>query len=159
MLIFQKYLPTFPNNDNGEKVITLRKIFTGADFSFGNPLHKFFTQLKSGRFDVQTERLRLLRNRVQSQESKLQQQRRLHLALKSLLASRKQHPKVAQLVAPSEILPRISRLAHVVKPTEAEERTRSRYFQELGRIRTSVGEYGHSDDELFPGINKILALK
>jgi len=145
-------LPTFPINDNVEKVTTLRRIFTGADFSFGNPLHKFFTQLQGGRFDAQAERLAQLRKRVQAQESKLQQQRRLHLSLKSLLTSRKQQPRVAQVLSPNEILPRINRLALLVKPTEAEEKTKSRYFEELSRIRAAVGENGHSDDEIFPGL-------
>jgi hypothetical protein len=153
---FQKYLPSFPNNDNAEKVNTLRKIFTGANFCFGNPLHKFFVQLNGERFDAETERLRLLRKQVQAKQQKLDQQRSLHLSLKSFLVAKKQQPQLAPRVSPGEILPRIHRLAALVKPTEAEQRTKIRYFEELGKIRNAVGEHGHSDDEVYTGTFNIL---
>ncbi|KAJ8297540.1 hypothetical protein KUTeg_024071 [Tegillarca granosa] len=41
-----KYLPKFPENDKKEKEETVRRLFEGDNFKFGNPLTQFHTKLK-----------------------------------------------------------------------------------------------------------------
>ncbi|CAB3372355.1 Hypothetical predicted protein [Cloeon dipterum] len=147
--LLMKYLPNFEENSSAERVITLRRLFTGANFSFGNPLHKFFALLKDGNFTSKTERLKTLKKRVQAQECKLLQQRNMHATLRSLLSSKKHNPSLALVFPSSEVAPRLSRLALAAKPTPAEERTKRRYFNELNKIRCSIGEFGQSDDEIY----------
>ncbi|XP_059480757.1 nuclear factor related to kappa-B-binding protein isoform X2 [Neocloeon triangulifer] len=146
-----KYLPTFAANDKAEKVTTLRNLFTGANFSFGNPLHRFFAQLKDGAFTPKTDKLRALRRRLQAQEGNLEQQRSLHASLRALLRARKRTPLLGGSISTSDLLLRLHRLTPIAKPTLAEQRTKRRYFDELGKVRRQLGEFGQSEDEIFPG--------
>lgn len=67
---FQNFLPSFPENDRGEKEQTLQRLFTGENFKFGNPVSEFFKQLKAGNFRPDIRSMRKLLRRAQYREYK-----------------------------------------------------------------------------------------
>lgn len=48
----KKFLPNFPENDSGEKNITLQKLFGGENIGFSNPLDDFHKSLRAGNYIV-----------------------------------------------------------------------------------------------------------
>lgn len=45
-----KFLPSFPEKDKEEKELTVKKLFSGENIKFGNPVQQFHTKLKGGFF-------------------------------------------------------------------------------------------------------------
>ena len=67
----QTLLPSFPGDDSGrEQEETVRRLFAGENFRFGNPLDHFFRQLHDGQLTDQIHSLRRLAAETQRQDAK-----------------------------------------------------------------------------------------
>ena len=69
--VLQLLLPSFPGDDAGkEQDETVRRLFAGENFRFGNPLDHFFRQLHDGQLTDQIHSLRRLTAETQRQDAK-----------------------------------------------------------------------------------------
>lgn len=66
--MFQNFLPSFPENDAVEKEKSLRRLFNGENFKFGNPVNEFFKELKIGNFRPDIRSMRKLLRKAEYKE-------------------------------------------------------------------------------------------
>lgn len=64
------FLPTFPENDEQEKNVTLQKLFDGDTFRFTNPLQDFHNHLKAGHYRPDIAKMRYLIRKAERKEAK-----------------------------------------------------------------------------------------
>ncbi|KAI8481942.1 hypothetical protein Bbelb_403040 [Branchiostoma belcheri] len=77
-----KFLPTFPENSAQHNEETLRSLFSGENFKFGNPLQSFQKQLKAN------ARLKAKCQKAKFRDYKFRQQRYYQKLLKDVIISR-----------------------------------------------------------------------
>ncbi|XP_060571214.1 nuclear factor related to kappa-B-binding protein-like, partial [Ruditapes philippinarum] len=82
------FLPKFPEKENEERRDTLRKLFNGDNFKFGNPLQKFQYHLKDGSYSPDIAKYTSMIRRMKHQEYRNKQKRYYHNLLKEILLSR-----------------------------------------------------------------------
>ncbi|KAF0288418.1 Nuclear factor related to kappa-B-binding protein [Amphibalanus amphitrite] len=143
-------LPTFPGDDDGkEQEETLRRLFAGENFRFGNPLDQFFSLLHDGRLTDQIHSLRRLTAETRQRDAKVWQQNYMDNLLRELVTKRKQLLDAAVKTppdAPITLPPAKKKCRRAV----LEQRARKRYFRELELVRA---EAGCPADELSPDEN------
>lgn len=83
-----KYLPSFPQNEVLEKQETLRKLFGGQNFDFGNPLEQFHEKLKDGWFSPDIAKYTRLYRKAKHREYRYQQEVYYTNLLQDLLLNR-----------------------------------------------------------------------
>lgn len=71
ILIFQKFLPTFPLNNDNEQDSTIQLLFGGENIRFGNPLKDFHRNLKNGYYRPDIARMRRMLRKALTREYKL----------------------------------------------------------------------------------------
>ncbi|XP_019636721.1 PREDICTED: nuclear factor related to kappa-B-binding protein-like [Branchiostoma belcheri] len=83
-----KFLPTFPENSAQHNEETLRSLFSGENFKFGNPLQSFQKQLKGGYLFPANARLKAKCQKAKFRDYKFRQQRYYQKLLKDVIISR-----------------------------------------------------------------------
>ncbi|KAI8483287.1 hypothetical protein Bbelb_390280 [Branchiostoma belcheri] len=83
-----KFLPTFPENSTQHNEETLRSLFSGENFKFGNPLQSFQKQLKGGYLFPANARLKAKCQKAKFRDYKFRQQRYYQKLLKDVIISR-----------------------------------------------------------------------
>lgn len=66
----KNFLPTFPENDEHEKNVTLQKLLTGDVFRFSSPLMDFHEHLKAGHYRPDIAKMRYMIRKAERKESK-----------------------------------------------------------------------------------------
>lgn len=147
----KSFLPTFPDNDEHEKNVTLYKLFNNEVFRFTSPLDKFHENLKAGYYRPDIARMRLLIKKAERKEAKYRHKLHRERLKEEILQSRS---KLLNLVKnlPPGVEPKMERL---ISSTPSYNnpiafRTKRRYFQELSALREKVEESGFSSDENYP---------
>ena len=65
-LLFQKLLPTFEQNDQKEKLKTLKMLLSGQSIRFGvSPVQDFKAKMTSGKFNPEKVRMQRLLRKIQ----------------------------------------------------------------------------------------------
>ena len=65
-LLFQKLLPTFEQNDQKEKLKTLKMLLSGQSIRFGvSPVQEFKAKMTSGKFNPEKVRMQRLLRKIQ----------------------------------------------------------------------------------------------
>ncbi|KAF5284990.1 hypothetical protein FQR65_LT02301 [Abscondita terminalis] len=145
------FLPTFPENDEHEKAVTLTKLFNKEVFRFTSPLNEFHDHLKAGHYRPDIAKMRLLIKKAERKEAKYRHKLYRERLKEDILVSRN---KLLSLVRnlPPGVEPKMEKLVSstpsYVNPISY--RTKRRYFQELALVREKVDETGYSSDENYP---------
>ncbi|GFS69857.1 nuclear factor related to kappa-B-binding protein [Trichonephila clavipes] len=146
----RKLLPVFPENDEKEKNITLRKLMLGENFKFGSPFKHFFRKLKDGFLCSDVVEVTKALKRANYREYKNHQKQYSFRLLQEILLSRKKLINASYTSPPDQP---VKMQQFIAKPKDAtlSERTRLRYFSALQDLREEVGEIDtSSDDENYP---------
>ncbi|XP_050419818.1 LOW QUALITY PROTEIN: uncharacterized protein LOC126832847 [Adelges cooleyi] len=132
----KSFLPTFPENDLMEKEITLRMLFGGQSFRFGeNPINDFHDKLKNGHFLPDTVKLKSLLRRSLKREYRRNQRIYHYNMLLKLVSGRK------KVIDDLNGLPTMS--TNTVGGSNSfamHQQVRRRYFRELSDIKQKVGD-------------------
>ncbi|XP_043211079.1 nuclear factor related to kappa-B-binding protein-like [Amphibalanus amphitrite] len=143
-------LPSFPGDDDGkEQEETLRRLFAGENFRFGNPLDQFFSLLHDGRLTDQIHSLRRLTAETRQRDAKVWQQNYMDNLLRELVTKRKQLLDAA-VKTPPDVPITLPPAKKKCRRAVLEQRARKRYFRELELARA---EAGCPADELSPDEN------
>ncbi|XP_070551804.1 nuclear factor related to kappa-B-binding protein-like [Ptychodera flava] len=147
-----KFLPTFQENDEEEKETTLRRLFQGDNFKFGNPLKQFFSLLKEGYLSPNVARYAELCRKAKFKEYKYFQQRYYHRLMQDILISRQKLLDAASGIGP-DTPPVVQRpKPQVENESSVECRTSKQYYKVLQECRQECGDLDtSSEDEAFPG--------
>ncbi|GFU28334.1 nuclear factor related to kappa-B-binding protein [Nephila pilipes] len=146
----RKLLPVFPENDEKEKNITLRKLIHGENFKFGSPFQHFFKKLKDGFLSADVVEVTKTLKRANYREYKNQQKQYSFHLFQEILLSRKKLIDASYILPPDQP---VKMQQFIAKPKDAtlSERTRLRYFSALQDLREEVGEIEtSSEDENYP---------
>ncbi|XP_071495395.1 uncharacterized protein [Diadema antillarum] len=98
-------MPSFPDSDEEEKKETLRMLFDGDNFKFGNPLATFQERLRAGFMNPEIAELEQAHRKATYQDYRFTQQRRLHRLLKEVLISRQELLEAVMFTSPSAPIP------------------------------------------------------
>ncbi|KAK5643642.1 hypothetical protein RI129_007487 [Pyrocoelia pectoralis] len=145
------FLPTFPENDEHEKAVTLSNLFNNEIFRFSSPLTQFHEHLKAGHYRPDIAKMRLLIRKAERKEAKFRHKLYRERLKEDVIESKN---KLLNLVKnlPPGVEPRMEKLSSTtpsyVNPISF--RTKRRYFQELSALREKVDETGFSSDENYP---------
>ncbi|GIX89407.1 nuclear factor related to kappa-B-binding protein [Caerostris extrusa] len=146
----KKHLPVFPENDEKEKNITLRRLIHGENFKFGTPLQHFFKKLKDGFMSSDVIEVTKALKQANYREYKYQQKQYSYHLFWDILFSRKKLINASYTLPPDQV---VKMQQFTAKPKDAtlSERTRLRYFSALQDLREEVGEIEtSSEDENYP---------
>ncbi|CAH1796308.1 unnamed protein product [Owenia fusiformis] len=85
-----KFLPTFSKGttDQREKQETLKRLFTGKNFKFGNPIRLFHGNLKDGTYSPDIAKYTVMCRKAKIRDYRLQQQRYYSDLLKEVIVNR-----------------------------------------------------------------------
>uniref|UniRef100_A0A2C9K0B7 DEUBAD domain-containing protein n=1 Tax=Biomphalaria glabrata TaxID=6526 RepID=A0A2C9K0B7_BIOGL len=98
----EQLLPSFPSNDGEEKRETIRRLFNGENFKFGNPVEDLQRKLREGYLHPEIARYRKQTRLFRYRDYKMRQQRHLSDLLKHLLLARQGLFEHASTLAPGE---------------------------------------------------------
>ncbi|KAH9523125.1 hypothetical protein Btru_065882 [Bulinus truncatus] len=98
----QHLLPTFPKSDDEEKRETLRRLFAGENFKFGNPVEDLQRKLREGYLHPEIARYQKQTRLFRYRDYKIRQQRHLSDLLKHLLLARQGLFEHASTLGPGE---------------------------------------------------------
>ncbi|CAL1281622.1 unnamed protein product [Larinioides sclopetarius] len=146
----KKLLPVFPEDDEKEKNITLRKLIQCENFKFGTPFKSFFQKLKDGFLSSDVVEVTNALKRANYREYKNQQKQYSYHLFQDILLSRKKLIDASYTLPPDQA---VKMQQFIAKPKDAtlSERTRLRYFSALQDLREEVGEIEtSSEDENYP---------
>lgn len=149
----RSYLPFFPDNDDEEKEVTLRRLFNRQNFKFGTPFDNFFKHLQAGHYRPDIARMRLLIRKAERKEAKLRHRKyRDQLELDVKDSRKKLLAQMGNLPPGTDIRQEHKNNSISVQSLldPIDYRTKKRYFQELANIKSKIGESGVSSDENYP---------
>uniref|UniRef100_T1III0 DEUBAD domain-containing protein n=1 Tax=Strigamia maritima TaxID=126957 RepID=T1III0_STRMM len=145
-----KFLPAFPENDDAEKQITIRKLLNGENFSFGNPVVQFHKKLRDGEFSASMQEMTSIMRKAKLKDYRFQQQRYYFKLLQEVLISRKKLLEAAMKLPPDQAV-KMERLQPPALNNVIDQNTKKRYFRELEEVREEVCELlTSSEDENYP---------
>ncbi|XP_037073468.1 nuclear factor related to kappa-B-binding protein-like [Pollicipes pollicipes] len=125
------FLPTFSGDDAGkEQDETVRRLFAGENFQFGNPLDQFFRSLHDGHLTDEIHSLRRLTAETQAHDAKVWRQTYMDDLLKELVTKRKLYMDAA-VKTPPDVPISLPPTKKKSRRRLLEQRARKRYFQEL----------------------------
>lgn len=133
------FLPRFPERENEERRDTLRKLFNGENFKFGNPLQKFHSQLKEGSYSPDIAKYSSMIRRIKHQEYRNKQRRYYHNLLQEILLSRQRvFDQLAEL-PPDEPIKFEYHPLRRQKETPLKRRVQRKYHRYLREVRKECG--------------------
>lgn len=143
-----KFLPAFPEKDREEKDTTIRKLFSGENIKFGNPIQKFHTKLKGGFLSPDIARYSGMIRNVKYREYEFRQQKYYGDLLRDILLSRQ---KVFDQL---KNLPRDEQIKFDYKPPPPdpkektiEHRSKKKLIRLLKEVREECGVEETSSEE------------
>ncbi|KAF5302938.1 hypothetical protein FQA39_LY02118 [Lamprigera yunnana] len=145
------FLPTFPENDEHEKAVTLTKLFNKERFRFTSPLNEFHEHLKAGHYRPDIAKMRLLIKKAERKEAKYRHKLYRERLKEDILESRHKLVNLVRTLPPG-VEPKMEKLVSSTPPhvNPISYRAKRRYFQELASVREKVDETGFSSDENYP---------
>ncbi|XP_071806877.1 uncharacterized protein [Asterias amurensis] len=141
-----KMMPDFPESDAEEKQETLRRLFAGENFKFGNPVRKLQKDLKAGYLCLDVFKHKRALRRAKYQEYNHQQELRCHRMLKEVLISRQELLEAAQFTAPDEPF-KVKRPRPLTAQKDLDEIVTKKYRKILRECRMECGELYTSDED------------
>ncbi|XP_022901716.2 nuclear factor related to kappa-B-binding protein [Onthophagus taurus] len=142
-----RLLPTFPEDDEHEKYVTLQRLLGGDSFRFSSPLLQFHERLKAGYYRPEISKMRYMIRKAERAEAK-QRYRRFREQLKNdVLESRRSLLSAVSSVP--QIEPQSANVSSLYV-SSISYRTKVRYFQELATIKSKMDETGFSSDDNYP---------
>lgn len=141
------FLPKFPERENEERRDTLRKLFNGENFKFGNPLQKFHYQLKDGSFSPDIAKYSSMIKRMKQQEYRNKQRRYYHNLLKEILLSRQRVFDQLTELPPDEPIKFEYDPPKKQKESPLKQRVQRKYKRYLNEVRKDCGTEEVSSDE------------
>ncbi|KAG8183464.1 hypothetical protein JTE90_002846 [Oedothorax gibbosus] len=146
----RKLLPVFPEEDEKEKNITLRKLVYKENFKFGVPFKDFFRKLKDGFLSNDIAEVTKALRKAKYKDYKSQQKRYSYQLFRNILFSRKKLLNASYSLPPGQPY-KMQQFVAKPKDVTLSERTRLRYFSALQDLREEVGEIDtSSEDENYP---------
>ncbi|XP_052077690.1 nuclear factor related to kappa-B-binding protein-like isoform X2 [Mytilus californianus] len=143
-----KFLPSFPEKDKEEKELTVKKLFSGENMKFGNPVQQFHTKLKGGFFSPDIARYSGMIKNVKYREYEFRQQKYYGDLLRDILLSRQ------KVLSQMKNLPQDERLKFDHKPPQPdpkektiEHRSRKKFYRLLKEVRQECGVEDTSSEE------------
>ncbi|CAL1539986.1 unnamed protein product [Lymnaea stagnalis] len=143
----ESLLPKFPNGDGEEKRETLRRLFTGENFKFGNPVEDLQKKLKEGYLHPEIARYRKQTRQFRHRDYKMRQQRHLSDLLKHLLLSRQGLFEHASTLAPGEPIKFQCRPPPKKKASAVEQIVKKKTIRILKEVREECGVPDTSSEE------------
>ncbi|CAG5123590.1 unnamed protein product, partial [Candidula unifasciata] len=140
-------LPSFPSNDELEKRETLRRLFSGENFKFGNPLEEMHRKLKEGYLHPEIACYRKQTRQFRYRDYKMRHQSYLSELLTHLLLARQELFEHASTLAPGEPLKFKYRPPPKKKSTPLEQTVKKKVFRILKEVREECGVPDTSSDE------------
>ncbi|CAI9731518.1 Hypothetical predicted protein [Octopus vulgaris] len=98
-----KFLPTFPVDDQEQKQITVKRLLSGENFKFGNPVKKFHMKLKGGTFTSEILKYPHLYRKFKFRDYKMRQQRYYTKLFKDVILSRQHVFEMVSRLPPDEL--------------------------------------------------------
>ncbi|XP_071841560.1 uncharacterized protein [Apostichopus japonicus] len=144
-----KHLPTFTENNGEEQKETLRRLFEGENFRYGNPLEQFEQDLSMGRFGVDSVEKQRAWQRLQREECQLQNSHRLQTMLPEVLIKRQELLEVVQFTSPSEY---IKKPQQDLRKSKLDSQEKEKYEMLLEDLSKELGESMLSDEEMENGL-------
>ncbi|XP_053398532.1 nuclear factor related to kappa-B-binding protein-like isoform X2 [Mercenaria mercenaria] len=141
------FLPKFPEKENEERRDTLRKLFNGENFKFGNPLQKFQYQLKDGSFSPDIAKYSNMIRRMKHQEYRNKQKRYYHNLLKEILLSRQRVFDQLTELPPDEPIKFEYEPPKQQKESPLKQKVQRKYKRYLDEVRKECGADEISSDE------------
>uniref|UniRef100_A0A8C5PTU5 Nuclear factor related to kappa-B-binding protein n=1 Tax=Leptobrachium leishanense TaxID=445787 RepID=A0A8C5PTU5_9ANUR len=142
----KQFLPSCPNENGEQQEATVRALFRGDNFRFGNPLQTAQKLFRDGHFNPEVVKYRQLCLKSQHKRYVSSQQQYFHTLLKQILASRKELLDRAQKNGPDLIMQRKPTSARST-PEEKERRTQRRYLKVLREVKAECGDSTLSSEE------------
>nr|XP_032820255.1 nuclear factor related to kappa-B-binding protein [Petromyzon marinus] len=143
-------LPSFPAEEAENRHATLRALFSGENFWFGNPLESAQRMFQTGFFSPEVVHYRALCRKAQYKRYLRRQQQRTHGLLREILLSRHELLQAAARHQSADSLKRKRRLERQAGREGAEareERVRKRFRNILNEVREECGDPNPSSDE------------
>lgn len=143
------FLPTFPENNDHERNVTLQRLLDGEVFRFTSPLTDFHEHLKAGHYRPDIAKIKYMIRKAERKEAKCRFRRYRNHLKEEVLES---HNKLLNTInnLPPGVEPQLERQNAPIFISSIAYRTKRRYFQELAAIRAKVDESGFSSDENYP---------
>ncbi|KAK3610163.1 hypothetical protein CHS0354_039947 [Potamilus streckersoni] len=142
----QKFLPTFPENDDAQKRETLRRLFTDENFKFGNPVKQFHSKLRDGYFTPDIAKYAGMCRKIKYREYKYRQQAYYGNLLKDVLQSRQKVFEQLKKLPPDEPI-KFEYEPHKPKRRCIEHRVKKRYISILKEVREECEVEDTSSEE------------
>lgn len=139
-----KLLPIFPENSDDEQKETLKQLFDGVNFRFGNPLRQFEQDLIQGCYGVDSVEKQRAWERLQKEECQKQNSHRLQTMLPEVLIKRQELLEVVQFTSPSEY---IRKPPQPIKKSKVDIQSNLKYEKLLEDLSQEMGESFQSDED------------
>lgn len=104
----RRLLPSFPDNDEHEKTVTLQKLFNGEAFRFESPLARFHENLKAGYFRPDIAKMRHIIRKAERLEAKQRYKSFRERLKQEVIESRKKLLNLARNLPPG-VEPKVER--------------------------------------------------
>ncbi|XP_067662843.1 nuclear factor related to kappa-B-binding protein-like [Haliotis asinina] len=142
-----KFLPKFPQKDTEEKEETVRRLFSGDEFKFGNPLTQFQSQLRDGFYSPDIARYTNLCKQYKYREYKFRQQRYYSALLKEVILTRQRVLEEVGQVPPEQPIKLKNTHAPPPKDKSLEHKVKKKYSRLLKEVREECEVDETSSDE------------
>ncbi|XP_076467906.1 uncharacterized protein LOC143298812 isoform X2 [Babylonia areolata] len=139
-------LPTFPEDDEAEKDETVRRLFNGDNFKFGNPLQQFHKKLKDGLLSPDIAKCNRMCRKFKKREYKFTQQKYLSNLVSEIIVSRERTLHLRNGQPPDKVLP----FRSVPKPErnkDMKDRVEKNYHRILKEAREECNLEDTSSEE------------
>ncbi|CAH2320452.1 nuclear factor related to kappa-B-binding isoform X1 [Pelobates cultripes] len=142
----KQFLPSCPDGNDEHQEETIKSLFRGDNFRFGNPLQIAQKLFRDGHFNPEVVKYRQLCIKSQYKRYVNSQQQYFHTLLKQILASRKVLLDLARKNGPDLVMKRKPPSARTM-PEEKERRAQRRYLKILREVQAECGDSTLSSEE------------
>ncbi|KAL8581008.1 hypothetical protein ACOMHN_048042 [Nucella lapillus] len=139
-------LPSFPEEDEAESDETIRRLFEGENFKFGNPLQQFHQKLKDGLLSPDIAKCNHMCRKFKKREYKFSQQQYYSDLISEIIISRERTLHVKNGQPPDKVMP----FRHVAKPERnkgLKDRVDKNYYRILKEAREECNLEDTSSEE------------
>ncbi|XP_064607968.1 nuclear factor related to kappa-B-binding protein-like isoform X2 [Liolophura sinensis] len=143
-----QFLPDFPKGSEEDKEETLRMLFGGENFKFGNPLKQFQMKLREGFFAPDIAKYSALCRKGKKREYKIRQQRYYAKLLQEILLARQLVLEEVRHLPPDET----PKFIYTPPPRDnsLENRVKKKYIKILKEVREECEVEDTSSEEDLP---------
>ncbi|GAB1608858.1 nuclear factor related to kappa-B-binding protein-like [Argonauta hians] len=141
-----KFLPTFPVDDQEQKQVTVKRLLSGENFKFGNPVKKFHMKLKGGTFTSEILKYPHLYRKFKFRDYKMRQQRYYTKLFKDVILSRQHVFEMVSRLPPDE-LPKFCYMPPPPADQSIEHVVNKRYCRILKEVQEECNAEDSSSEE------------